>query len=80
MAGHVKMINVSLMWYHVKAYAFPLMEIKWQKSLFGLLSVITLELWGVDKWGIAEVTFAYLNIICQFSTGSLQPFCSSLYT
>ena len=28
-----------------------------------LLSVTTLEQWGVDKRGIAEVSFAYLNII-----------------
>ena len=29
------------------------------KSLFGLLSVTTLEQWGLDEWDIAQVTFAY---------------------
>ena len=30
---------------------------------FGLLSVATLEQWGLDKGDIAEVTFTYLNTI-----------------
>ena len=29
----------------------------------GLLSVTTLEQWGVDKWYIVQITLAYLNII-----------------
>ena len=33
-----------------------------RKSFFLLLlSVNTLEQWGVDEWDIAEVTFPYLN-------------------
>ena len=34
-----------------------------EEPFFGLLLVPPLEQWGVDKWDIAEVTFAYLNII-----------------
>ena len=47
------------------------MEIKWWmgKSLFWLLSVTTLEQWGLDKWDIAEVTFVYLNI----TSANFQP-------
>ena len=33
-----------------------------EEPFFGLLSVTTLEQWGLDEWDIAEVTFAYLNI------------------
>ena len=36
---------------------------KSKSHFFKLLSVTTLEQWGLDKWDIAEVTFAYLNII-----------------
>ena len=32
-------------------------------AIFGLLLVTPLEQWVVNKWDIAEVTFAYLNII-----------------
>ena len=40
------------------------MEIKWQtrKSLFGLLSVTTLEQFGLDECDKDEVTFDYQNI------------------
>ena len=34
-----------------------------EEPFFWLLSVTTLEQWGLDKWDIAEVTFTYLNII-----------------
>ena len=34
-----------------------------EEAFFGLLSVTPFEQWGVDKWDMAEVTFAYLNII-----------------
>ena len=34
----------------------------WGRAFFGLLSVTTLEQWGLDEWDIAEVTFAYQNI------------------
>ena len=61
----LKFIKASLMWYRVKAYAFSLMEIKWWmwKSLFwGFFQLILFEQCGMDKWDIAEVTLAYLNI------------------
>ena len=53
----LKCINVTLMWYPVKDYAFPLVEINGRqgRAFFGLLPVTTLEHWGVDN--------AYLNII-----------------
>ena len=34
-----------------------------EEPSFELLSVTTLEQWGLDEWDIAKVTFAYLNII-----------------
>ena len=34
-----------------------------EELFFGLLTVTTLEKWGLDEWDIAKVTFSYLNII-----------------
>ena len=34
-----------------------------EEPFFGLLSVTTLEQWGLDESDIAEVTFAYQNFI-----------------
>ena len=66
----LKCINVSLK-YHVNAYAFPLMKINGGRgrAFFGLLLVTPLEQWGSEKWYIAEVTFAYLNI----TSANFQP-------
>ena len=33
-----------------------------EEPFFGLLSVTTLEQWGLDEWDIDKVTFSYLNI------------------
>ena len=38
---------------------------KWldvEEPFLGLLSVTTLEQWGLDEWEIDEVTFVYMNI------------------
>ena len=68
----------------MKGYAFPLMEIKWwmwKSFFFGLLSVITLEQWGVDERDIAEVTFAYLyTLSVNFQQDPYSHFSSLLCT
>ena len=44
-------------------------KIQMGRSLFWLLSVTTLEQWGLDRWDIVEVTLAYLNI----TSANFQP-------
>ena len=50
----------------MKAYAFPLVNGGHGRAFFGLLLITPLEHWGVEKWGIAHITFDYLNIISAY--------------